>query len=116
MSWPSPKDFNDALRNPTAAFTDPDLAAGDPVVGPGGRPTPQPGDTSSVYQICAEDGREWAVKCFTRPPRAERFTRLQEVLSRSALPCAGFTYLEDGVRVGKQTYPILKMDWVEGLP
>src|SRR5262245_58658478 len=86
MNWPSPKDFNEAVRNPSAAFADPDLAAGDPVVGPGGRPTPQPGDASSVYQICAEDGRAWAVKCFTRAPRPARYTRLQEALTRAALP------------------------------
>ena len=51
MLWPSPKDFNDAIRNPSAAFTDPDLAGSDPVVGANGRPTPHTGKSSSVYQL-----------------------------------------------------------------
>jgi hypothetical protein len=117
MSWPSPNEFTDALRNPAAAFADAELAACDPVVGPDGRPAPHPGDTSGVYQLCAEDGREWAVKCFTRPPRADRYPRIRDALARAALPCAaGFTFLEEGVRVRDRWYPVLKMGWVEGLP
>ena len=119
MNWPSPKDFNDAIRNPGIAFTDPDLSAGDPVVGSDGRPLSHPGDSSNVYQVCAEDDRAWAVKCFTRPvpSLAHRYARIQEALARPGLPFAvRFSFLKDGVRVGEQQYPILKMDWVEGLP
>src|SRR5438270_13075540 len=119
MIWPSPKDFNDAVRNPAAAFTDPDLAAADAVVGSDGRPVPCPGESSSVYQVCAEDGRSWAVKCFNRPndQRAPRYAGLREVLDPAALPFAvPFEYLENGLRAGGQQWPVLKMDWVEGAP
>jgi WD40 repeat protein len=117
MNWPSPKDFNDAIRNPAAAFTDPDLKDADPVVGPGGQPISRPGDSSDVYQLCAADDRSWAVKCFTRPVPAlgHRYARIREALDRAVVPFAvRFDFLDDALRVGGQWCPVLKMDWVEG--
>src|SRR5215208_4037222 len=118
MLWPSSKDFNDAIRNPSAAFTDPDLAASDPVVGANGRPTPHAGESSSVYQLCHEDGRSWAVKCFTRlyDQRGARYAIVRETLDASVTPFAvAFYYLEGGIKVGGKRWPVLKMEWVEGL-
>lgn len=118
MIWPSPKDFNDAVRNPAAAFTDPDLAAGDVVLDSNGRPERHPGDSSVVYQVCAEDGRGWAVKCFARidDQRAARYAAIRAALGAAAPFAAGFEYLEAGIRVGGRVWPVLKMDWVEGEP
>jgi hypothetical protein len=118
MNWPSTKDFNDAIRKPAVTFADPELAAGDPVVARDGTPLAVVGDSQAhVYQLCAEDDRAWAVKCFSRPvPNLkERYAHIQELFARSELPFAvGFSFLEDGIRLGGQCYPVLKMDWVEG--
>src|SRR5947207_1905531 len=100
MSWPSQTDFTDALRNPAAAFTDPDLAGGEAVAGPDGSPAPHAGSTSAVYQLCGDDGRIWAVKCFTRPVTelADRYARIRAALDQTPLACAlGFTFLEHGL-------------------
>src|SRR6266545_4027886 len=118
MNWPSQKDFNDAIRNPAAAFADPDLAGADPVLGSNGRPQSHAGNASDVYQLCGADDRIWAVKCFTQalPSLGHRYARIQETLTQSGSPFAvGCTYLEDGIRVSGQRYPVLKMEWVEGL-
>jgi WD40 repeat protein len=120
MNWPSMKDFNDAIRKPAVAFADPDLAAGDPVVARDARPLAVVGDSQAeVYQLCADDDRAWAVKCFSRPvPELKnRYAQVQELFTRSAFPFAvGFIFLEDGIRVAEQCFPVLKMDWVEGSP
>src|SRR5262245_31334722 len=118
MNWPTPRDFNDAIRNPGIAFTNTELATSDPVVGPDGRPLSHSGDSSDVYQLCAEDDRSWAVKCFRRPvpELGERYARVREALDRAAAPFAvGFNFLEDGLRLGGQWCSVLKMDWVEGI-
>src|SRR5688572_28750270 len=119
MLWPSPKEFADAVRNPAAAFADADLdlAAADTVLGADGRPEAHPGNASSVYQLCAEDGRNWAVKCFNRidDSCATRYAALRVAIS--SLPFAtNFEYLPDRALVAGRHWPVLKMDWVEGVP
>src|SRR5439155_11816589 len=47
----------------------------------------------------------------------DRYARIREELDRAGLPCfVGFSYLDDGIRVGEGRYPVVKMDWVEGMP
>jgi hypothetical protein len=120
MNWPSRQDFTDALRNPATAFADAELAAGDVVVGPDGRPLALAGESSVVVQVCAaEDDRSWAVKCFTRPAfgLSTRYQSIRAELDRAAPPFAvPFTFLDEGVKVGEKWCPVLKMDWVEGVP
>jgi hypothetical protein len=118
MSWPLSHEFNEAIQNPQTAFSDPDLKGGETVVGATGLPLPRSGNFADVYQVRGPDGREWAVKCFTRPVAglAERYARVSEALARANLPfTVGFTYLAEGMLVGGAWRPIVKMEWVEGL-
>ncbi|HUR55086.1 MAG TPA: hypothetical protein VMZ71_13215, partial [Gemmataceae bacterium] len=118
MSWPLPQDFNEAIQNPSSAFVDPDLKGGETVVGATGLPLPRSGNFADVYQVRGADGREWAVKCFTRPADglADRYARLAEALREARLPfTVGFTFLAEGIRVGAALRPVVKMEWVDGL-
>src|SRR6476661_1124589 len=118
MSWPMPQDFNESIQNPSHAFNDPDLKASQPVVGPTGLPLPRSGNFADVYQLRGADGREWAVKCFTRPVAglAERYAKVSEALAKAGLPFSiGFSFLGEGIRVGGAWRPVVKMEWVEGL-
>ncbi|HEY7153161.1 MAG TPA: WD40 repeat domain-containing serine/threonine-protein kinase, partial [Gemmataceae bacterium] len=59
----------------------------------------------------------WAVKCFTREVHGlrERYSEIGKYLRLANLPfMVDFKYLEQGIRVRGQWYPILKMQWVEG--
>jgi hypothetical protein len=119
MQWPLPQEFNEAVQNPGAAFSDPDLRAGLPVVGPHGLPLPHSGNYADVYQFLGPDGRSWAVKCFTRPVAglAERYAAVADALAAAALPFGvAFTFLPAGVRVRGAWRPVVKMEWVEGRP
>jgi WD40 repeat protein len=118
MSWPLSHEFNEAVQNPQVVFSDPDLKGGETVVGATGLPLPRSGNFADVYQVRGADGREWAVKCFTRPVAglAERYAKLSAALAKAELPFAvGFAYLAEGIRVGGMWRPIVKMEWVEGL-
>ena len=117
MSWPLPHEFNEAVQTPTLAFADPDLKAGQAVVGASGLPLPRSGNFADVYQIRSA-GRDWAVKCFTRPAVGmdERYRKIGAALAQLNQPFTiGFTFLTEGVRVGGRWLPAVKMEWVEGL-
>ena len=118
MSWPLSHEYNEAVQTPKLAFNDPDLKAGEAVVGAQGLPLPRSGNFADVYQIRGADGKDWAVKCFTRPVvgLADRYARVSEALERLKLPfVVGFNFLAEGVRVGGVWRPAVKMEWVEGL-
>ncbi len=118
MSWPLPQDFNEAIQNPAASFNDPDLLAAQPILGAQGLPLPRSGNFADVYQVRSPDGRDWAVKCFTRAVTGleQRYTKISEALNKAGLPfTVSFTFLPSGIRVRGQWYPVVKMEWVEGL-
>lgn len=118
MSWPLSHDFNEAIQNPQVVFSDPDLKTGETVVGATGLPLPRSGNFADVYQVRGTDGRDWAVKCFTRPVAglADRYARISEALANASLPfTVGFTFLAEGILVGGEWRPVVKMEWVEGL-
>jgi DNA-binding beta-propeller fold protein YncE len=120
MSWPLSQDFNEAVQNPATAFGDPDLKGGAVGTNAMGVPIPRSGNYADVYQITAANGQKWAVKCFTRPTSADldsRYAAVSEHLHNANLPfTVGFNYLQQGIRVRGQWYPIVKMQWVDGFP
>lgn len=118
MNWPLPQDINEAVQNPALAFEDADLRSGETVVGPTGLPLPRSGNFADVYQIRGASGRDWAVKCFTRPVTGleHRYAKVDEALRKAALPFTiGFSFLPNGVRVHDAWRPAVKMEWVDGL-
>ena len=118
MPWPSPQDYNEAIQNSQHAFADPELQRGQPEIGPLGLPRPIAGANASVYRMqCGQNA--WAVKCFLhdRSDQRPRYAAMSEHLGRVRLPYTiGFTFLPQGISVGRQWYPILKMEWVQGIP
>lgn len=118
MGWPISQDYNEAIQNPATSFADPDLRGGEVAVGPLGLPLPRSGNFADVYQFTDRHGGKWAIKCFTRhvPGLQERYTKIDAHLRQAKLPFSvGFQFLEQGIRVRGAWYPILKMEWVEGM-
>jgi hypothetical protein len=118
MAWPLSQDYNEAIQDPSLCFADPDLRAGQVVTNAIGLPAPRSGSFADVYEIRAvTDARAWAVKCFTRAVagQRERYASVSAYLAQARLRfMVDFQYLEQGIRVGGQWYPVLKMDWVDG--
>jgi hypothetical protein len=118
MAWPLPQDYNEAIQSPAVCFIDADLCRGQAEGNALGMPMPYSGNFADVYQVRCPDGSRWAVKCFTRetPGLRDRYEAISQHLRKVNLPFAvDFTYLERGILVAGEWYPVLKMTWVEGL-
>jgi hypothetical protein len=118
MGWPLSQDYNEAIQSPARNFADPDLKRGTVAANSLGLPLPYSGSFADVYQVQCPDGGRWAVKCFTRegPGLGERYQKISSHLRKAKLPfTVDFSYLAEGIRVAGRWYPVLKMQWVDGL-
>jgi hypothetical protein len=63
--------------------------------------------------------KSFAIRCFLRP-HPETFNRYQQIaafISTKALPWkVGFEFLDNEILIDDQYYPVLKMDWEDGIP
>jgi serine/threonine protein kinase len=110
-------DYQEAVQVPSAAFSGPELQRGVPVMNKLGLPRPICGQFASVYEL-EHAGNRWAVKCFLRniPDLHSRYARISQHLSACSLPYfVTFEYQQKGIRVRGNPYPLVKMEWVEGL-
>ncbi|MGH7224371.1 MAG: protein kinase domain-containing protein, partial [Gemmataceae bacterium] len=117
MSWPLSQDYNEAIQSPGTSFSDAELKTGEAAANAMGIPMPRSGNFADVYEVRCPSGSRWAVKCFTREVFGlrERYAEIGKYLHLAKLPfMVDFKYLEQGMRVRGQWYPILKMQWVEG--
>lgn len=116
MSYPTGDQYFNAVQNPKTAFSDSDLRAGLVETTPHGLPRPYSGGFATAFKMTRR-GRSWAVRCFKGPvPGLEKRYREVERLQKGDL--AGLfveaEYLPDGIRVGGDTFPVVKMEWVQG--
>jgi hypothetical protein len=116
-SYPTGRDYSDAVSNPAHCFQDAALRASVAVTDhPGGLPRPISGNFATVFTLTEADSHRWAVKCFTRaaPDQQERYGRISATLNYGnpdwRVP---FEYVEEGILFGARRYPILKMEWIE---
>jgi hypothetical protein len=117
MTWPLSQDYNEAIQNPATSLGEPDLKKGQPAVNALGLPIPRSGNFADVYQFYDASGKSWALKCFTRQVDGlqERYAAIDAHLGDADLPfTVGFRYLAEGIRIRREWYPLLKMQWVEG--
>jgi WD40 repeat protein len=118
MSWPLSQDYNEAVQTPARNFADADLRRGTVATNALGLPMPYSGNFADVYEVRCPDGQRWAVKCFTRevPGLHQRYDAISNHLRQARLPfTVDFSYLGQGIRVAGRWFPVLKMQWVEGL-
>jgi hypothetical protein len=116
MPWPLSQDYNEAIQSPAQCFGDPELKQGEAVTNALGLPQTCSGNFADVYAVqCGV--RKWAVKCFTRQITGlqERYAQISLYLQQVNLPfMVDFKFLQNGIRVRGDWYPVLKMEWVEG--
>ena len=119
MPFPQPNEYNEAIQNLRSTVSDAELRQGEAAVNAMGVPMPSSGNFADVYKVhCPATGNAWAVKCFTREAAGlkERYRGISDHLEKTPFGfMVEFHYIEPGIRIGKQSYPFLKMRWVEGL-
>ena len=115
--WPAATEYMQAIQNPQHCFSDTDLKLGkakENLLGP----VPITGAFASVYQVTTPTGR-WAVRCFLTQvgDHRRRYAAISDQLHNIHLKYAvRFEYIEQGIRIKGQWYPILKMEWIDGDP
>lgn len=117
VHWPVSADYNEAIQTPAQCFADPELRQGVVVTSTLGLPVAFSGNFADVYAVQTVR-RKVAVKCFTRQivGLRERYIEISKHMKKSPLPfVVEFEFLEQGIRVRGGWYPILKMQWVEGV-
>lgn len=115
--WPSPSEYSSAIQNPKNCFSEPELQTSMAVANHLGLPAPASGNFAVVYQLNGAHGTS-AVRCFIRPvtDQQDRYQALSTHLRSFWLPSlVDFKYLEQGIRVRGQWYPVVQMAWVPGL-
>lgn len=116
-SWPTPQDYSEAVQNPATNFKDAELIASLPMTDALGLPKVASGMFASVYCMESAEGR-WAMRCFlaNNPVTRERYACIGDALEAAALDSiVEFDLQEEGIRVHNAWYPILKMQWCNGL-
>jgi len=115
--WPSPQDYNEAIQNPAFCFADPELQQGEVEVNAIGLPRPISGSFASVYRVnCAN--KSWAVRCFLQEGdhQQRRYEAIAHYFLHQGFKFAvPFSFIREGIKIGDSWYPILKMEWIDGL-
>ncbi|MFZ4555601.1 MAG: pentapeptide repeat-containing protein [Pseudanabaena sp.] len=122
QTWPLNIDFTIAVQNPQLCFADPDLKQALTSKNSRGRVLLWSGNFATVYKLTqksTQGDRCWAVRCFTRTPQSDvqqRYQAISEYLAKHQIPyLVNFEFIAQGILVKGEWYPILKMDWVQGV-
>lgn len=121
QAWPGFLQYNMAMRRGGAkVFKDPTLRGGT-LTRTGFDLLYLPGGAAAVYQLTDANGKKWAVRVFTKEPKHDRHAAIAETITAVGKKSGLFPqveYLADGIEVEekgvKKTYPVVKMEWVEG--
>ena len=122
MNYPSISDYIEALRDAEDSLSElKDLRL---VYDDQGHPIMSSGNFAVVFKIQAPTGEYHALKCFLRDQeeRSERYRMIAEELQYvQSTYLVKFRYLEselfvDVPNTGGEEYPVLLMDWVDGIP
>src|SRR5262245_31674291 len=116
MSYPSIVDYNEAIQHPAQALLDSELKRGALNVTNFGLPLVLSGGFALTYTINGSQKR-YAVRCFHKeiPAIEKRYHEISKtVKSLNSDYFVNFDFQKSGIKVKGKTYPVVKMDWVEG--
>jgi|SRR5579871_4873971 len=120
QQWPASRDFVEAIQNPAIAFIDPELKVTIPAVDRLGMPLVTAGQFAYVFKLNYANGAgAQAVRCFRGDvgDREQRYKAIDDHLNKMSIPAlASFEYDPVGISVLGRKYPVLTMEWIDGLP
>ena len=116
MSYPQIVEYNAAVQDPRHTFSDPELKAGRVAETPLGLPLALSGGFALTYTV-QSGSKKFAVRCFHRevPQVQNRYAKISSKFrSLASSYFVNFEFQPQGIRVLRQQFPIVKMDWAEG--
>jgi eukaryotic-like serine/threonine-protein kinase len=117
VRWPDASAYAIAAREVETFFGPVELRSAVLRRSPLGLPLPATGRNAAVFKATVDDA-DLAVRVFTRPPNegAERYRRIGEhILPLEGVLFPNVRWIDDGVHVSGTTWPMIRMDWVEGM-
>lgn len=117
MTLPSRQDYSKSVNNLNKLVTAPHFRGGQPKRNSQGGLIAFSGGYSRVYPIL-NGGKTIALRCWIADigKAKERYQKVYEYLKKNPLPYfVEFEFIEQGIIVNGQTYPILYMEWVNGV-
>lgn len=121
---PDAMDFATAVQNPHALGEQTGLRSATLKLNRQDLPLTYTGKFAVVFQLQTPDQEVWAARFFTtrdhQRSRVERYQTIARALA--ALPntiqplFVGFDYIERGIRITGEWYPMVKMGWAQGTP
>jgi len=117
MPYPQITEYQEAVQHPQLAFVDPDLKQGTVAENNLGLPLVMSGGFALTYAVTTAR-KKCAVRCFHReiPAVQQKYDALARTLR--SLPgdtFVDFDFQQSGINVRQNTFPIVRMDWVEGI-
>jgi hypothetical protein len=117
MTWPSAVDYRDALQHPARVFSLPELRGCRVETNHLGVPRPRSGASAQVYKFFNSAGAI-AVRVFLYPSdeREQHYRAVHDHLQTvRASSLVSFSYHPTGIQIDRGRFPVLTMDWVEGI-
>lgn len=119
MALPTARDYQEALQHPSDHFSDPELRSSTAECNRLGLPVAISGNFASVFKVVTPSGTRYAVRCFVRyfEDEHERYDAIGAFLDGvDASWKVAFSFIDEGIRIGGQWFPILKMQWIDAQP
>jgi len=116
MAYPQIVEYHEAVQHPAQAFIDPELKQGAVAENNLGLPLVMSGGFALTYAVTTPR-RKCAVRCFHReiPAIQQKYDAISRNLRSLTNGCfVYFDFQQSGISVRQQTFPIVRMDWVEG--
>ena len=116
MAYPSIEQYQEALQHPATAFIDSLLAKGKIRSSGLGTPLVVSGGFALTYGVEVA-AKKYAVRCFHREAKGleNRYAAIsKKIQTLSSDYFVEFEYQGKGVRIGAQSWPIVKMAWATG--
>ena len=118
MPYPQIVEYNEAVQHPAHAFVDSELKQGSVRQKNPGLPLVLSGGFALTYTVTTLK-KKYAVRCFHRevPSIEQRYDAISKKLKSFANGYfVDFDFQKPGIKVRQNTFPVVKMDWVEGDP
>ncbi len=116
--WPTGTEYAAAVQQPSTSFSDPELQTGRLTLTPLGIPASASGQNAIAFHMQAAE-RPVAVRCLlsANDDGRLRYRALEEHVEAYHVPAVvSATWLDEGVRVHGQWWPVVVMPWVSGDP
>jgi hypothetical protein len=116
--WPRGDEYQQAVQQPAFVFSDPDLKKCSAETDQLGLPKPYSGGFTTTYHL-QFNSHHFAVRCFIRdvPDLQRRYAAIEDFFNANPhnffIPAI---CLNRGIQVNTTWYPIIKMDWIDGVP